>query len=148
MRRLIGAALFLAIAPPATAQDARDNCWVQAGARYGVSPYMLVAIATQESRLKADAVNRNKNGTIDYGLMGINTIWLKSLAQFGITESHLMQPCINVHIGAWIYSQRIKEFGNTWRAVGAYRSRTPSLSAEYISAIQRHYQVLLRKVNG
>jgi soluble lytic murein transglycosylase-like protein len=145
MRHLIVLAVTAAMATAAHAQNDQDNCWVQAGLRYNVSPHALVAIATQESKLNAGAINVNKNGTVDYGLMGINTVWLKQLSQFGITEQHLMQPCINVHIGAWIYSQHVRSFGNTWRAIGAYHSKTPSLSSKYVSAIQRHYLDMLTK---
>lgn len=140
---LIVAGLLFAGLPRAVA--AQENCWEQAGIRYGVSPQILVAIAMQESSLKPDTINRNSNGTTDYGLMGVNTVWLKELRQFGITEAHLMHPCVNVHIGAWIYSLRVREFGNTWRAVGAYHSKTPSKLAKYMSAIQRHYLSLIAR---
>lgn len=136
--------MLLSLATEGFAQD-MDNCWVQAGLRYNVSPHALVAIATQESRLKANTINVNKNGTIDYGLMGINSVWLKQLSQFGVTERHLMQPCINVHVGAWIYSQHVRTFGNTWRAIGAYHSKTPSRSSKYASAIQGHYLSMMGK---
>jgi soluble lytic murein transglycosylase-like protein len=42
-----------------------------------------------------------------------------------------MQPCKSVYIAAWHLRQKMNKYGNTWQAVGAYHSETPSLRDQY-----------------
>lgn len=100
------------------------NCWHDAGARYGVDPWLLYAIALQESSLQANAVNKNSNGSVDVGLMQINSFWFEELEKIGINESSLFDPCTSIHVGAWVLAQSIQVFGRNWRAVGAYNAGT------------------------
>lgn len=119
---LLGA---LALALPAAA------CWQEAGERYQVSPALLYAIARTESGLNPAAVNRNRNGSTDIGLMQINSVWLPQLAKHGISERHLWEPCTNIHVGAWVLSQKVRKLGMTWDAVGAYNATTPAKRISY-----------------
>lgn len=97
-----------------------------AAARYQrVNPMILRAIAWQESHYKPNAIRRNDNGSIDYGLMQINSIHLSRLSRYGISSNTLMQPCASVYIAAWHLRQKMNKHGNTWQAVGAYHSETP-----------------------
>jgi soluble lytic murein transglycosylase-like protein len=50
-------------------------CFEEAGFIYNVSPRLLWAIARVESGFRADAFNRNADGSYDYGLMQINSSW-------------------------------------------------------------------------
>ena len=104
--------------------DIPKQCWQDAAKRYNVNAELLYVIAAQESAYQYDAINVNRNGTYDVGLMQINSIWFKELAQYGIQESDLFNPCVNIHIGAWVLAQAIEHYGNTWRAVGAYNAGT------------------------
>ena len=73
--------LLFAIALPAHA------CWQDAAARYGVDARLLYAIAQQESGLNARAINRShaaRTGSVDIGLMQINSRWLPVLHRHGI----------------------------------------------------------------
>jgi soluble lytic murein transglycosylase-like protein len=97
-------------------------CYQDAGNRYQVSPWLLWAIAKAESGLDPSALNHNRNGTVDVGLMQINSIWAN---QLGETWKSLHDPCTNVMAGAWILSQCMQDYGYTWKAVGCYHSRTP-----------------------
>lgn len=125
------------VAFAASGMACAQTCWEQASARYGVNPHILVAIAKHESGLNPGAVRRNNDGTMDRGIMQINSIHLPELRRYGITERHLLDPCVNVHIGAWLLSRHIARFGNTWQAVGAYHSKTPSLNRAYALRIWR-----------
>lgn len=118
-------------------------CWEEVGARYGVNPYLLAAIAKQESKFNANAVRKNSNGTRDVGVMQINSLWLPTLAKYGITEQHLFEPCVNIAVGAWILRQRQLQFGNTWEAVGAYHSKTPSFKWKYAASVNEKLKSLL-----
>ena len=108
----------LALALPARA------CWQEAGSRYQVDPALLYAIARTESALNPAASHRNRDGSIDIGLMQINSAWLPDLAKYGISARDLWEPCTNIHVGAWVLAQKIKKLGMTWDAVGAYNATT------------------------
>lgn len=124
-RRIAAAVLF------AAASAAHADCFNDAAKRYGVEPDLLRAIAAQESSYRWSATVVNSNGSVDRGLMGINSVHMPSLAQFGITARSLYDPCTNIFVGAWLLKKQILKYGYTWAAVGAYHSQTPALSAEY-----------------
>lgn len=77
------------------------------------------------------ALGHNKNGSLDLGMMQINTIWLGSLGRYGITSQQLMDGCTSVYVGAWILSKNFRTYGNTWRAIGAYNSGNPAIGYNY-----------------
>ena len=108
------------------------SCFQEAGQQYGVSPDLLRAIAKAESNLNPSATNYNNNGTVDIGLMQINSIWAN---QLGSTWDYLFDPCTNVMAGAWILSQCIHDYGYNWQAVGCYHSRTPARRDAYAAKI-------------
>ncbi|WP_179403391.1 lytic transglycosylase domain-containing protein [Burkholderia guangdongensis] len=127
---------------------ARADCFDEAAKYQKVNPLILRAIAWQESHNRPDALNRNANGSTDYGLMQINSIHLPTLSRYGIGRETLMQPCKNVYIAAWHLRQKMNRYGNTWQAVGAYHSETPSLRDKYaqqIAAILARWGLLSRQ---
>ena len=126
------ALLLLSVAPPAHA------CWQEAAQRYNVNPAMLVAIARTESSMNPNAINRNRNGSYDLGLMQINSRWFPLLRQYGIGEQQLRDPCTSIHVGAWILSQNMQRLGNSWDAVGAYNSSQPAQRAAYAQRVYRN----------
>jgi soluble lytic murein transglycosylase-like protein len=117
-----------------------DDCISRAAAQHQVSPYVLRAIAWNESHMRAQAVGRNRNGTRDLGAMQINSSHLPRLRQYGLDEQALMEPCTNAFVGAWLLREQIDRFGNTWRAVGAYHSQTPAHNTRYALQIQQTLQ--------
>jgi soluble lytic murein transglycosylase-like protein len=113
-------------------------CWEEAGARYGVNPYLLYAIAKTESSLNPKAVNRNKNGSYDIGLMQINSSWFPTLRRYGVDEQQLYEPCTSIHVGAWILAQNMQRMGNSWDAVGAYNSTKPDIRLNYARRVYKN----------
>jgi len=95
-------------------------CFEDAGRYYGVSPHLLWAIAKVESNFNPRAINRNKNGTYDIGLMQINSSWFAYLKKHGIDPSLLWEPCYNVYVGAMVLRHCIDTYGYSWRAVDCY----------------------------
>lgn len=131
-------AVSLVLLLTATGAQAADACtWESAAARYSVNPQVLYAIASQESSLNPAAIHHNAGGSVDFGLTQINSIWLPHLSKFGITSTHLMDPCINLNVGAYILALSMKKHGNTWQAIGAYHSNTPWRRDRYAQLIHR-----------
>jgi soluble lytic murein transglycosylase-like protein len=113
------------------------DCIDSAAAYHHVHPYVLRAIAYQESGMRPATVGQNRNGTIDIGLMGINSVHLRELGGYGIPPGRLGEACTNAYVGAWFLRRKIDKYGNTWQAVAAYHSETPEIGAGYAQRIQR-----------
>jgi soluble lytic murein transglycosylase-like protein len=108
-------------------------CFEEAGMQYNLPPQLLWSIAKSESNFKPDAVNVNKNGSYDYGVMQINSSWAGRLGDK--LWSQLADPCTNVKVGAWILRQCINDYGYNWKAIGCYNSRTPGKNEAYAQRI-------------
>jgi soluble lytic murein transglycosylase-like protein len=117
----------------------------QAGARYGVSPLILQAIAQQESGMNPRALHRNSNGTRDIGIMQINSSWLGFLARYRINETDLLDACTNIHVGAWILASNFQRMGVSWEALGAYNAVSPDKRARYAAQVIARLRRLLRE---
>lgn len=112
------ASLIFAVSGSAFAQ----SCWKSASERYAIHVSILHAIARTESAMKPEAINRNINGSVDVGLMQINSRWFPQLAEMGIQPGDLWNSCTNIHVGAWVLAGYIRQFGYGWRAIGAYNA--------------------------
>ncbi|WP_281173450.1 lytic transglycosylase domain-containing protein [Xenophilus azovorans] len=130
--------LAFVLALPATATP----CWDMAAERYGVAPELLYAVARTESNLNARAVNRShaqRTGSYDIGLMQINSRHLPRLASFGIQESDLYDPCVNLQVGAWLLADSFSRHGVSWSAVGAYNAACSQLKGEDCARARASY---------
>lgn len=144
------AALCLTGSLPATAakrgSDGRrfDRCFATVGSYYHINPLLLRAIARTESRFNPAAINRNGDGSVDLGLMQINSQWLPTLAQAGIDAHRLLSdPCLNVAVGALILRDDIKRYGVSWKAVGAYNAASPEKRVRYAAKVVRNLRTEL-----
>ncbi len=136
---LIGLSAWLINAP------VHADCFDEAARYQKVNSWVLRAIAWRESRNRPEALNKNTNGSIDYGLMQINSVHLPILSRYGISSNMLMDPCKNIYIAAWHLRQKMDKHGNTWLAVGAYHSETPVLRDRYarqIAAVLSQWHLL------
>ena len=121
----------------------KNYCFEEAGERYNINPYLLYTIAKVESNLNPNAINKNKNGTYDIGLMQINSKWLPVLKRYGITEKDLYNPCQNVFVGAWVLAQCINKFGQTWKAIDCYNKGSKAKNnSKYVWKIYNEYNKL------
>jgi soluble lytic murein transglycosylase-like protein len=125
----------LALALAAAAFYAHADCIADAAARHRVNADVLRAIGWQESRLQPAALRRNANGSVDVGAFQINSIHLPELARQGIDRQALGDGCVSADVAAWHYRRQIDLQGDTWRAVGAYHSRTATRAAWYANRI-------------
>lgn len=109
-------------------QNNSHTCWDAAAKLYDIDPWLLFAYAYVESRFNPKAIHKNavKNpntqASYDIGLMQINSTWLKTLKKYGIELNHLFDPCVSIHVGAWIAKQNIKHYGLNIDGIGAYNS--------------------------
>lgn len=129
--------LSAAFAGPVSAQE---NCWADAALRYGVDPWLLYAIAKQESGLNPGARAVNANGSYDIGLMQINSSHLPLLGKYGVTEQQLYDPCVSIHVGAWLLRGNFRKMGYNWTAVGAYNAGSHDKRVRYAWKIFRQME--------
>jgi soluble lytic murein transglycosylase-like protein len=104
----------------------------KAGTYYNIPPLLLKNIATIESAGNPNAIRINDNGTKDYGLMQINSIHLHRLSAWGINESNILNPQINIFAGSYLLSEHIKEKGFNLQAIGNYHSKTQAYKDKWL----------------
>lgn len=131
MARAVSTLGLLVLALPSQAAGAPDRCVAPAAEYHSVNQHILRAILAIESGMRPDVVSRNKNGSVDVGIAGINSIHFKDLARVGVTPEKLMDPCVSTYVAAWKLSKHMARFGNNWYGVAAYHSKTPYFNARY-----------------
>jgi len=117
---------------------AKAECFKAAGDSHNVSPDLLRLIAVVESGRNPKAVNRNKNGSMDVGIMQVNSIWEKHFGQEA-WKRITTDPCANIFAGAHILAQCINRHGETWAAVGCYHSHNKQQAQPYIIKVKEAY---------
>jgi len=137
----------------ACTRTASATCWESAGVQYGVHPWLLAAIAKVESDFNPQAVNDAhvaQTGSMDIGLMQINSGWLPLLARHGVTRERLFDACTSVTVAAWILAGLFARYGVTWEAVGAYNAGCTRLEPADCAARRAGYarkvEVALREL--
>ncbi len=134
---------FLAVLVPGIASA---WCFEEAARYHDVDASLLRAMAKVESRGNARAVHKNENGTEDVCLMQINSSNFDGLARYGITRERLLDdPCTCVQVGAWILSEKIRRYGKTWRAVGAYNAKSENKRLQYVELVEKSLEGERRK---
>ena len=134
------ALIFLLVA---TGARADSLCFEEAGEQYGINPRILRAIAKVESNFNPRAINWNTNGTYDFGVMQINSIWAATLGRE--RWDTLGDPCTNVKTGAQILSGCMKKYGYSWQAIGCYHSQTPDKRDRYAVTVFKQLQRIDRE---
>ena len=117
-------------------------CWDEVAQRHGVPADLLYAVAKVESGLNPKAVNRShiqRTGSIDIGLMQINSRHLPKLAKRGISESSLFEPCSNLDVGAGLLAELFARRGLSWDSVGAYNAACTELKGDDCTKARARY---------
>ena len=117
-----------------------DGYFDEAGKHYNIPPLLLKKIATIESGINPKALNRNANGTLDYGLMQINSAHLRRLSKWGINEQNILDPKVNIFVGSWLLSEHIKAHGFNLQAVGRYHSATPVYKEKWLRRLTASFK--------
>ena len=126
---------------------AEPGCLERAAEWANVHPTLLRAIAWAESEGNPSALNWNKNGSYDIGLMQINSWWYpRGLASIW---PWLGNPCVNAAAGTWVLKQCVREYGYTWEAIGCYHAgagwaRSPKRRRAALRYIRRVQRVVMR----
>lgn len=120
-----------ALAAAVVLSQRAEACILSASEYHKVNANIMRAIVALESRGRKHVVSQNTDGSIDVGLTGVNSVHFPDLIKKGVAPHHLMDECVAVYVGAWKLSQSIFRYGNTWKAVGAYNSRTPYFNERY-----------------
>jgi soluble lytic murein transglycosylase-like protein len=111
-------------------------CFEKAARQYQVDPFLLAAIAWQESEFNKDARHFNADGSEDIGIMQINSRWLTLLNRRGITRAVLLRvACVNIEVGAWVLAINFYQKGINWDSVGAYNA---GAKATFTQALKRY----------
>jgi hypothetical protein len=139
-RLFLTAIVLIGCTPDAGATDRAPlaACFESSARDHGVSAAILYLIAMQESGLRT-GITHNKNGTFDIYPMGINSLHLPKLRALGLDVQQMLDPCQNIEAGAARLSWAVSKYGNTWQAVGAYHSETPSRRDAYALRICRRF---------
>lgn len=114
-------------------------CFVSASHRFKLPPESLLSLAMVEGG-KTGMKSLNTNGSLDLGIMQVNTVWLKSASPLSpyINISLLANDiCTNIHTAAWILASNVtKSRGDLWRAVGMYHHPSNERAAQqYIQKV-------------
>lgn len=124
------------------------QCAVEAAVHRNVPANVLLAILEWENGHQR--VLKNKNGTVDVGQGGINSVHLASLTKLGVPENVAVyyltnDGCYNAAYSAYLLQQRLTEPRNGnpdfWTRVASYHSKTPTLNVKY----QQHIRPLAAK---
>lgn len=133
-------------------ENGRIPCWDAAGAFHGVDPWLLYAIGYVESHHNPSSISKpNKNGTVDIGMMQINSVWLPELRRWGVPQGALVNACASTYIGAWIMAKNIRRYGYTWEAIAAYNvgtldtPRRRQIGKSYATRVYEAYGRLVRR---
>lgn len=118
------------------------ECINQAAITYFVPAKVIISVLKTEGG-RVGLAKPNKNGTIDYGPMQINSIWLKKIAPFGYTQQQIQyDPCVNVMVGTWILSREIASAQNYWQGIANYHSHTIKFNQSYQQKVRYRYSKL------
>lgn len=110
----------------------RISCSIGAAVKYEIPANIMLAIAEKEGG-KPGQVVRNSNGTVDIGVMQVNTVYLKELQRYGIDAVDVAAPgCYPYELAAWRIRNHIKnDPGDIWTRASNYHSRTPKYNQIY-----------------
>lgn len=147
----------------------RTDCWglspdvyMRASAATGIPVELLLAISHVESGFQPHALNvsgrsflpssiyeamgvlKRSGDNVDIGLMQVN--WSYWGIRFGLSKSELLDPQLNVLVGATILEHCIRASGSWWKGVGLYHSPENLRQRDYIEKVWRSYRLVLTKM--
>ncbi len=123
-------------------------CMLATAHFYALPPRVLPAIQAVEGG-RPGMVSPNANGSADLGLMQVNTLWVRPVAEVAgldpvAARARLTDdPCFSIAAAGAILRAYLRETGgDLMRAIGDYHSHTPPLNAAYQSQVQGRARAL------
>lgn len=157
----VGLALLLILLP--------GQCWgfspdvfTRASAATEIPVELILAVSHVESGYQPSAINvagrsflpssrneaewiLNRSGdNVDIGLMQIN--WGHWGKKFGLSKSDLLDPGLNVLLGARILEHCVRVSGSWWKGVALYHSPYEGRQREYVEKVWQSYRLVLTKM--
>ena len=157
----VGLALLLILLP--------GQCWgfspdvfTRASAATEIPVELILAVSHVESGYQPSAINvagrsflpssrneaewiLNRSGdNVDIGLMQIN--WGHWGKKFGLSKSDLLDPGLNVLLGARILEHCVQVSGSWWTGVALYHSPHDARQREYVEKVWQSYRLVLTKM--
>ncbi len=110
---------------------------------YSLPPRVLPSIQAVEGG-GPGVQHHNVNGSVDLGIMQINTMWLAALSRYTrldpaeVRSRLLYRPCFNIAAAGLILRTYLDETGGElMQAIGDYHSHTPLLNQGYQAKVRR-----------
>ncbi|PIE44791.1 MAG: hypothetical protein CSA44_03195 [Gammaproteobacteria bacterium] len=132
-----------------------NSCFQEAANKHAIPVEYLLAVSYTESRFKPKVKGHNKNGSKDYGLMQINSIWSKQAKHMGYSWKKITtNPCTNIMFGGQILKDNRKRMGSWSAAIGAYNAgfaKTPKAKkrrARYYNLVMSHKKAAVKKIKA
>ncbi len=115
--------MVLTFSLPQLYADTYEACFKEAAKKHNLPVQWLYAISFTESSFNPKSKNKNANGSRDYGLMQINSIWKKEAKRMGYSWHKIKtNPCTNVMFGGHILKANLKRTKSISKAIGAYNA--------------------------
>jgi len=118
-------------------------CMIASAVHYRLPPRVLPSIQVVEGGATG-VVHNNTDGSVDMGVMQINSRWILPIAKVAHLEPSdvarrlLLQPCFNIASAALILRTALdRDRGDMMRAIGDYHSHTPALNLAYQARVYR-----------
>ncbi|MGE5590985.1 MAG: transglycosylase SLT domain-containing protein [Bacillota bacterium] len=97
-----------------------ERAWDQAH-EAGLDPVMVLQLIEVESGWDADLVHRNSDGSVDRGLMQLNSgTWPWLAAHVGLKHADPLDPEDNLAMGTWYLAYLLRRYGSEEAALTAY----------------------------
>jgi len=145
---LVASVAAVAIASARHRKTPWDSSFAEQGRRFNIPPDLLRAIAQHESGMNPTVVSKpNTNGSIDYGLMQVNSV---TAAHYKVSVADLLDPMNNIRVAAQYMSDlrtELRDQFNDWTWIAAYNAGAPAIRAHgifnmaYVSAVLYHWQM-------
>ena len=122
--------------------EERINCATKASVKYNIPVDVLLAISSIENG-NIDTISKNPNGTFDYGVMQINSIYIEDLnKKYGLNltkEDFLKRDCFSFQVAAFKLKEHIKfDTGDLLSRLAMYHSKTVKFNEIYKKKLVFH----------
>ena len=158
----VGLVLLLLLLFPSQSWGFSADVFLRAAAATGIPVELLLAISHVESRFHPHAINISgesffpssesealrlllrSRSNVDIGLMQVN--WGYWGDKFGLSKSDLLDPPLNVLVGAKILEHCVRVSGSWWKGVALYHSPYDLRQREYVEKVWQSYRRVLVKL--